>query len=114
MKAKDRANAACVLIAPVLAAVSAYFLYSDRFALALIAILGSVVCMETRVRMGYRGPRQVIFAAHLALSVAYLAALISLLIGMHALWLTPLAWFSFLGMAVSGALLLRQSWNRAI
>jgi hypothetical protein len=111
MTAKARINVLCMTLGAALGLLSGYLLYNGQFVLSLVAIMGTVACMETRVRMGYRSPRRTIFAAHLALSIAYLIALAHLSFGMHEPWVTPLAWFSYAGMALSGAILIRRSWH---
>lgn len=113
MMTKDRANAACISLTPIFVTLSGLFLVLHDFLFALLCLGGIVACMETRVRMGYRGPRKAMFAAHLALCSAYIVALILLIVGLRAPWLLPLAWLSFFGMTASGAVLLRQSWKRA-
>jgi len=111
MTAKSALNAICIALLPFLLLFSGFFLVTDQFLFSLIALLVIVVCMETRVRMGYRGARGVTFYLHLACSAALLVLLV-LFIQDIWLWLVPVAYAAFVGMLISGFRLIRKSWNQ--
>lgn len=109
MKFPTWLNPVCITIAALCAIASGYFLFVHSYGLSLIFILGTVCCMELRVRAGYRGPRKIVFPMHIAFSTGYLVGLIACLSLPYALWPLPLAWLSYIGMVCTGIVLIRQS-----
>ncbi|MDB4992418.1 MAG: hypothetical protein JWL75_663 [Parcubacteria group bacterium] len=114
-RTKNRIHLICISLVPVFILLSGYFLLTHAYGYSLISLLGIVLCMETRVRMGYRGPRKTAFAMHMACNAALIASLI-LLSTLHLLpwvlvWVVPIAYFAFLGMVVTGIVLIKQSWH---
>jgi len=111
MPSKTRLNALCLALTPILGLAAIYLLATHRYGWALLALFGIVACMETRVRLGYRSIRGAVFAAHLACASALVVALILLIMDVQPLWSHPLAVVAFIGMAASGAVLIRRSWQ---
>lgn len=71
-----------------------------------------ILCMETRVRMGYRLPRKRLFMSHMMTAVPGLILLTANLFFTVPSYVFPLAAaFLFAGI-VSGALLFHQGWQR--
>lgn len=69
----------CAALAPVVAGAVLYELLVRAYVSALVLLLVIVVCMETRVRAGYRLPRGWLFYLHIlsgALLLLYLAELV--------------------------------------
>ncbi len=113
MYPKSRINTLCLALLPFFVLLVGYFLFTSRPLYALISLVGIMGCVKMRVRMGYRGPRKILFAAHMACTFTFVIALILLLVtgpSMH-LWVRSLSHISFFGMVVTGALLIRQSWH---
>lgn len=109
MGAKKVLGAATLWATPVLLGMTGYFLATAAYAAAFWSMVAIVLCMETRVRMGWRQPRPHSFWLHVAAGAALLLAL-----GALALWPMP-AWMPFVAAALllvvalgGGALLWRQ------
>jgi len=113
MRTKTRLNALCLALTPLFGLASLYFLGVHHYAYSLLALLGIVACMETRVRLGYRSRRGAFFAMHLACASALVAALLLLIAHSLSVWAYPLAVASFIGMAATGAVLIRRTWHSA-
>ena len=64
-----------LLFAPLLIGAAAYFLYIGMYLSAFVSVLCVVVCMELRVRAGWRMPRALSFYAHVLAGAALLASL---------------------------------------
>ncbi len=118
MVSKERVNLLCIsFVAPFLLLVG-YFLFTGAYLLALVPLAAVVACMETRVRMGYRSRRGLLFVVHLACAIGFILVLLALISFSHAAhhspaWLLPVAYALLAGMAISGAILIRRSWHPA-
>jgi hypothetical protein len=109
MKAKHHAGNLATLLAVSLLILSGSFLLSGDYAYSLYTLLGVVLCMEARVRMGFRNARKKLFYVHLTSSVLLIALLTFLMRGYGAYSLQPLALFLFAVMTVTGGTLLYRS-----
>jgi len=111
MRSKTRLNVLCLALTPLFGLLALSFLATHQYGYSLLSLLGIVACMETRVRLGYRSPRGALFAMHLACASALVLALVLLMLDAKPLWSAPLALVAFVGMAISGGLLIRRSWR---
>jgi hypothetical protein len=65
-------------LAPLLVGAAGYWLFSAHYRLALIASVFVVLCMELRVRLGWRLPRKPLFVLHVLVGVTLLVCLVLL------------------------------------
>ncbi len=113
MSAKEAIGWLAMAFGITAAALSGAYLLLDLYWYALIALAVTVVCMETRVRLGFRNPRKARFYIHLVASIGLLATLYALTrMPQHAA-LTVLAYLCFIVMAVSGGILLHRTHKAA-
>lgn len=104
--------------------VLAFFLYFLSYAeiehgvefyrFAWYALLVSVVCMEIRVRLGYRIPRGRLFYTHLAFAIPFFLALTALAFVTQPLWLIAVCDLLLAGLAFLGFLLFFRGVRRHI
>ncbi len=111
MLSKNRVHLLCVSTVPLFVILSGYFLLHKEYLYSLLSLGGVVLCMETRVRMGYRGPRKALFVIHLICCIGLLMGLVTLIISPAYEWMYMLSSVLFGGMVGTGALLIRQSWH---
>lgn len=114
MDAKKRWHA---LILPVLVVgiiVLGYFVFTEQYVFALISLVLIMVPVKVRKRLGHMGPRQALFAMHMACNTAFMTALLLLIFHIRIFWLVPLAHVSYVGMVITGASLIVQSKKREL
>lgn len=111
MPTKSALNAACLTFLPIFVLLSGYFLFSAQYLYSLVSLAGIVVCVRTRLFMGYRGTRGIVFRVHLACSGALLALLAALWLAPAYVWLAPLAYAAFISMVATGIALVKGSWH---
>jgi uncharacterized membrane protein len=114
MTPKPWLNTLCVVSLPFSVLLVGYFLFTGEYLYTFISLVFILVAVRLRVFMGYRGPRQSLFAVHLATTVSFVAALLLLIAGIDAIWIRPLSHVSFVGMVITGALLIAQTWKSVL
>ncbi len=116
MLSKARINLLCTVPVPLLVLWVGYLLFAGSYLFAFLPLAGIVLCMEARVRIGYRSRRGALFVFHLACAAGFIFALAYLAFASgEAVSLTPLtaAYATLAGMTLSGAVLIRRSWRPA-
>lgn len=109
MTAKERVSRACIFLGCAFLILAAAFLLMGRFAYTLCALVGVVLCMELRVRLGYRMPRRSLFYVHLVASALTVGLLSLLAFGFRHAWLLGAAYLCFGALAMTGAILLYRN-----
>jgi hypothetical protein len=98
--------------APVALGVSLFFMFAGEYRLSLAALVLVVLCMEMRVRLGYRLPRGSMFWSHIAFAVPLFCALAMLGFYTQSTWLAVLAPVLFAGLLVTGGALFYKEVTR--
>jgi hypothetical protein len=91
------------------AALAGAYILLGYYPYALYALLAAVVCMEIRVRLGFRNPRKVLFWAHIAASVLLVGTLILIVRSSATSFLRILAIASYFVSVVAGGILLSRT-----
>jgi hypothetical protein len=111
MRPNPLLNRVCLLVMGHAAAAAAFLLFTGQYAWTLLPLALAFSMVRTRKYMGYRGPRQAVFASHMALTSAFVVALLLVIFVTETLWARSLVQVAFLGAALTGILLIRQSWH---
>ncbi|MDB5224474.1 MAG: hypothetical protein JWO43_96 [Candidatus Adlerbacteria bacterium] len=76
-----------------------------HYRLALYAMLVVVLIMETRVRLGFRQPRRILFTTHILSSVGFIAAAVALGFFMQSPMLSNFALVLCVAVVLTGSML---------
>ena len=101
-----------VALVPVLVGASLFELWIYSYGATLCLVLGIVLLMELRVRLGYTLPRGALFYLHVVAGILLLGILGVLWRGYSPSVLYPAAWAAYALMLSTGGMLLWRTMQR--